>query len=93
MKTLGSIFGFTVGNTKIPEPITGGIVTRVNIINEVRQITLWVHFNTRIPHDELITTKKLYSKNLDSAVIIKPHYGRELFDVSYFPDLYKAVRR
>ena len=30
MKTLGSIFGFTVGNTKIPEPITGGIVTRVN---------------------------------------------------------------
>ena len=93
MKTLGSIFGFTVGNTKIPEPITGGIVTRVNIINEVRQITLWVHFNTRIPHDELITTEKLYSKNLDSAVIIKPHYGRELFDVSYFPDLYKAVRR
>ena len=93
MKTLGSIFGFTVGNTKIPEPITGGIVTRVNIINEVRQITLWVHFNTRIPHDDLITTEKLYSKNLDSAVIIKPHYGRELFDVSYFPDLYKAVRR
>ena len=93
MKTLGSIFGFTVGNTKIPEPITGGIVTRVNIINEVRQITLWVHFNTRIPHDELITTEKLYSKNLDSAVIIKPHYGRELFDVSYFPDLYRAVRR
>ena len=93
MKTLGSIFGSSVGNTHIPERISNGVVTRVNIINEVRLITLWVHFGSLIPHDELIRTEKLYAKSLDSSVVIKPHYGRDLFTVKYFPELYNAARR
>ncbi len=93
MKTLGSIFGSSVGNTKIPDRITDGVVTRVNIINEVRLITLWVHFSELIPLDDLIRTEKLYAKSLDSSVVIKPHFGRELFTVRYFPELYKAARR
>ena len=93
MKTLGSIFGSSVGNTKIPDRITDGVVTRVNIINEVRLITLWVHFSELIPLDDLICTEKLYAKSLDSSVVIKPHFGRELFTVRYFPELYKAARR
>ncbi|MBR1483234.1 MAG: PolC-type DNA polymerase III, partial [Ruminococcus sp.] len=93
MKTLGSIFGSVVGNTQIPEPINNGVVTRVNIINEVRLITLWVHFNSLIAHDDLIHTEKLYAKSLDSSVVIKPHFGKELFSTSNFPELYNAVRR
>ena len=93
MKSLGSIFGSTVGNTRIPPHIAGGIVTRVNIVNEVRLITLWVHFDRLIGHDDLIYTEKLYSKSVDSVVVIKPHFGKELFTVKYFPDLYKAVKR
>ena len=73
MKSLGSIFGSTVGNTGIPPHIAGGIVTRVNIVNEVRLITLWVHFNRLIGHDDLIYTEKLYSKSVDSVVVICFH--------------------
>ena len=92
MKSLGSIFGSTVGNTGIPPHIAGGIVTRVNIVNEVRLITLWVHFNRLIGHDDLIYTEKLYSKSVDSVVVIKPHFGKELFTAQYFPDLYQFAK-
>ena len=93
MKSLGSIFGSVVGDTRIPPHIAGGVVTRVNIINEVRQITLWVHFRELVGHDDLMRTEKLYSRSLDSLVVIKPHFGRELFTTKYFPELYKAVKK
>ena len=92
MKTLGSIFGSAVGNTKIPNSITSGVVMRVNIINEVRLITLWVHFDTLIGHDDLMRTEKLYAKSLDSSVVIKPHFGEKLFSEAFFPELYKAAK-
>ena len=81
MNTLGSIFGSSVGNTNIPDRISDGLVIRAKIVNEVRMIKLWVHFNSLISYDELIRTEKLYSKSLDSSVVIMPHFGRELFTV------------
>ena len=93
MKTLGSIFGASVGNTKIPDRISGGVVARVNINSEVRIIKLWVHFNALVSFDDLTRTEKLYSKELDSSVVIMPHFGRDLFTVKYFPELYKEARR
>ena len=93
MKSLGSIFGSVVGNTKIPPHIAGGVVMRVNIINEVRLITLWVHFDRLVGHDDLMRTEKLYAKALDSSVVIKPHFGKNQFTTAYFPELYKTVRR
>ena len=92
MNTLGSIFGSSVGNTNIPDRISDGLVIRAKIVNEVRMIKLWVHFNSLISYDELIRTEKLYSKSLDSSVVIMPHFGRELFTVKYFPELYKAAK-
>ena len=93
MKTLGNIFGSFIGDVKIPEEISSGVVAKVNIKNELRLITLWVHFDKLVDHEDLIKTEKLYSKSLDSSVIIKPHFGKKLFTVDYFPNLYLAVKR
>ena len=59
MKTLGSIFGSSVGNTKIPDRITGGVVTRVNIINEVCLVRLWVHLREVIQRDGPMLNEQL----------------------------------
>lgn len=93
MKSLRSIFGSYPEASKAADGILDGTVARANIINELRLIKLWVHFDSLISFDDLLRAEKLFSKLLDSSVIIKPHFGAGQFTAEYFPDLYKAVRR
>ena len=93
MKTLGEIFGsFSLGG-EIPQSIANGTVTKVNILNEVRVITLWTEFPSLIDFTELYAVEKLYAKALNASVIIKPHFNSALFSADFFPQLYTAVKR
>ncbi len=93
MKSIRDLFGSFAERDDISDAILSGIVTKVNILNEVRVVTLWVDFPSLTEHDKLIKTEKLLSEELDASVVIKPHFGAELFSTDYFPELYAAVRR
>lgn len=93
MKTLGELFGSCAERADLPGELLSGAVTKVNILNEVRVVTLWVDFPFLIGRDRLLEAEKIFSKQLDASVAIKPHFGAELFTVDYFPQLYSAVKR
>ena len=93
MKTLGSLFSPFGDCAKISDAILKGEVTDVKINNEVRLISLNVNFDTYIACDELIKTEKVFSKALNSSVIIKPKYPPELFSADHFQSLYTTVKR
>ena len=85
-------FGPLGGNTVSAE-VSKGTVKKVNILNEVRVVTLWVDFPSLVDRDKLTLAEKAYSKMLDASVCIKPHFGAELFTAGYFPHLYAAIKR
>ena len=93
MKTLEELFGAYTGDRGVADVIGRGVVTKVNIINEVRVVTLWVDFPALVEREALFAAEKEYSKKLDASVCIKPHFGAELFSADYFPHLYTAVKR
>ncbi len=93
MKTLGSLFSPFGDCAKISDAILKGEVTDVKINNEVRLISLNVNFDTYIACDELIKAEKVFSKALNSSVIIKPKYPPELFSADHFQSLYTTVKR
>ena len=93
MKTLDDIFSSFAESRAVPKAIRRGAVIKVNIINEVRVVTLWVEFSELIPRDQLLAAEKTYAKLLDASVCIKPHFGSKLFTADYFPELYAALKR
>ncbi len=93
MKTLKDLFGFVGDGAAVDRAVSDGVVTKVNIINEVRVVTLWVDFSSLVEREALLAAEKAYSKLLDASVCLKPHFGAELFTVDYFPHLYTAVKR
>ena len=93
MKTIGELFTSLPNGAAVSSAIAQGEVTKVNIHNEVRLVTLWVTFGSLINRDELIAAEKLFSSALDASVIIKPYFGEKLFTADYFPQLYAAVKR
>ncbi len=93
MKTLGNIFGSFLKPDQLPKELSDGTVIRVNIINEVRIVTLWVHFKTLINYNDILKAEKVYAKALDCSVVIKPHFEKELFSAAFFPNLYLTVKR
>ena len=93
MKTLAQLFGSFRECAAVPRVIADGVVTKVNIINEVRVVTLWVDFPALVEREALLAAEKAYAKALDGSVCIKPHFGKELFCADYFPHLYTAVKR
>ena len=93
MKTIGELFTSLPNGAAVSSAIAQGEITKVNIHNEVRLVTLWVTFGSLINRDELIAAEKLFSSALDASVIIKPYFGEKLFTADYFPQLYAAVKR
>ena len=93
MKTLRELFSSFVADASLNPALAAGEVTKVNIHNEIRLITLWVHFSSLIDRSELVAAEKLYAQALNASVIIKPHFGASLFSADYFPQLYTAVKR
>ena len=92
MKTLGEVFGSQFG-IKLPQQISQGELTQLNINKQARLITLAVKFNGLVECNTLFDTEKLITKTLAYHTVIKPHFPTELFSADYFPQLYAAVRR
>lgn len=92
MKTLGEVFDSQFG-IKLPQQISQGELTQLNINKQARLITLAVKFNGLVERNTLFDTEKLITKTLAYHTVIKPHFLTELFSADYFPQLYAAVRR
>ena len=92
MKTLGEVFDSQFG-IKLPQQISQGELTQLNINKHARLITLAVKFNGLVERNTLFDTEKLITKTLAYHTVIKPHFPTELFSADYFPQLYAAVRR
>lgn len=92
MKTLGEVFDSQFG-IKLPQQISQGVLTQLNINKQARLITLAVKFNGLVERNTLFDTEKLITKTLAYHTVIKPHFPTELFSADYFPQLYAAVRR
>ena len=92
MKTLGEVFDSQLG-IKLPQQISQGELTQLNINKQARLITLAVKFNGLVERNTLFDTEKLITKTLAYHTVIKPHFPTELFSADYFPQLYAAVRR
>lgn len=92
MKTLGEVFDSQFG-IKLPQQISQGGLTQLNINKQARLITLAVKFNGLVERNTLFDTEKLITKTLAYHTVIKPHFPTELFSADYFPHLYAAVRR
>lgn len=92
MKTLGEVFDSQFG-IKLPQQISQGELTQLNINKQARLITLAVKFNGLVERNTLFDTEKLITKTLAYHTVIKPHFPTELFSADYFPQLYAAVKR
>ena len=92
MKTLGEVFDSQFG-IKLPQQISQGELTQLNINKQARLITLAVKFNGLVERNTLFDTEKQITKALAYHTVIKPHFPTELFSADYFPQLYAAVRR
>lgn len=92
MKTLGEVFGSQFG-INLPQQISQGELTQLNINKQAHLITLAVKFNGLVERNTLFDTEKLITKTLAYHTVIKPHFPTELFSADYFPQLYAAVRR
>lgn len=92
MKTLGEVFDSQFG-IKLPQQISQGELTQLNINKQARLITLAVKFNGLVERNTLFDTEKLITMTLAYHTVIKPHFPSELFSADYFPQLYAAVRR
>ena len=92
MKTLGEVFDSQFG-IKLPQQISQGELTQLNINKQARLITLAVKFNGLVERNTLFDTENLITKALAYHTVIKPHFPTELFSADYFPQLYAAVRR
>ena len=92
MKTLEEVFDSQFG-IKLPQQISQGELTQLNINKQARLITLAVKFNGLVERNTLFDTEKLITKTLAYHTVIKPHFPTELFSADYFPQLYAAVRR
>lgn len=92
MKTLGEVFDSQFG-IKLPQQISQGELTQLNINKQARLITLAVKFNGLVERNTLFDTEKLITKTLAYHTVITPHFPTELFSANYFPQLYAAVRR
>lgn len=92
MKTLGEVFDSQFG-INLPQQISQGELTQLNINKQARLITLAVNFNGLVERNTLFDTEKLITNALAYHTVIKPHFPTELFSADYFPQLYAAVRR
>lgn len=92
MKTLGEVFDSQFG-INLPQQISQGELTQLNINKQARLITLAVKFNGLVERNTLFDTEKLITKALAYHTVIKPHFPTELFSADYFPQLYAALKR
>lgn len=94
MKKLGEVFNSVFGDVQLNAAVSDGILTKLNIRNEARSVTLWVNFSGLIERNALFDAERKIAHILSvSSAVIKPHFPSELFSADYFPQLYLAVKR
>lgn len=93
MKKLGEVFSSLYGTSDLPQLVAEGVITKMNIHNEARCVTLYVKFNGLVERDLIFSAEKSISNILNAVVIINPVFSPELFTPEYFPELYKAIKR
>lgn len=93
MKSLGEVFGPLIDNVNIPDVILKAEVGKVNIQSEARSVTLWVNFDGLVERNVLFDAESKFSKAIKASVVIKPHFSSDLFNTSYFSQLYLAIKR
>lgn len=94
MKSLGEVFNPLLGSEKLSARLSNGILTKLNICNQARSITIYVNFDGLIERNELFTAEGKICNCLGlSSAVIKPHFPSELFSSDYFPQLYLAIKR
>lgn len=93
MKTLGEVFNSQFG-INLPDSVSNGVMTKLNINNEARLVTFWVKFDGLIERQVLFDSEKCIAKELKvNAAVIKPQYSSKLFSTDYFSQLYLAIKR
>ncbi len=93
MKTLGEVFNSQFG-INLPDSVSNGVMTKLNINNEARLVTFWVKFDGLIERQVLFDSEKCIAKELKvNAAVIKPQYSSKLFSTDYFSQLYIAIKR
>lgn len=93
MKSLSEIFGPLIDNASVPDVILKSEVTKVNIQSEARSVTLWVNFDGLVERNVLFDAESKFAKAIKASVVIKPHFRSDLFNPSYFSQLYLAIKR
>ena len=94
MKSLGEVFNPLLGSEKLSARLSNGILTKLNICNQARSITIYVNFDGLIERNELFAAEGKICNCLGlSSAVIKPHFPSELFSSDYFPQLYLAIKR
>ena len=58
MKTLEEIFGSFPDSGAVDSGVAKGVVRKVNILNEVRVVTLYADFSMLIPREKLHSAEK-----------------------------------
>ena len=93
MKTLGEVFNSQFG-INLPDSVSNGVMTKLNINNEARLVTFWVKFDGLIERQVLFDSEKCIARELKvNAAVIKPQYSSKLFSTDYFSQLYIAIKR
>ena len=86
MKSLGEVFNPLLGSEKLSARLSNGILTKLNICNQARSITIYVNFDGLIERNELFAAEGKICNCLGlSSAVIKPHFPSELFSSDYFP--------
>lgn len=94
MKSLGEVFNPLLGSENLSARLSNGILTKLNICNQARSITIYVNFDGLIERNELFAAEDKICNCLQlSSAVIKPHFPSELFSSDYFPQLYLAIKR
>ncbi len=94
MKTLGEVFSSLFALSDLNDSIARGTITKLNIMNEARSVTLGVNFDGLVERNALFDAERKIASVLKVATVkIKPHFGSVLFNVTYFPEMYLAIKK
>lgn len=94
MKKLGEVFNPLLDKSQLSAEVSNGVLTKLNICNEARSITLSVSFDGLIERNKLFNAEKQIAKVLClGSAVIEPTFPPQLFSADYFPQLYLAIKR
>ncbi len=62
MKKLGEVFSSLYGTSDLPQLVAEGVITKMNIHNEARCVTLYVKFNGLVERDLIFSAENIYFK-------------------------------